>query len=618
MPDPSDPLKFYLQLISIISAVITITTVVVTRALPWVKAKLDSRSIRKRIGAELYPVGIIERALRYYVQPFCQDVDPTGGEDLRLVYGVKQKLFEVLDDVLYHSTEYRYLILLADSGMGKTTAMLNYYVRHIRRWWKKNKIVLIPLGIPDADKRITDIAEKQNTILFLDALDEDTLAVIDHAERIRLLLELTREFERVVISCRTQFFSKEEEIPKGTAILKIGVRDARESAEYFFHKVYIAPFSDKQVAKYLKQRYPIWRWQNRRRAKEVVKQIPDLAIRPMLLAHIDYLINAKREIRYTYEVYEEMVEAWLERERGFVQEKEDLRQFSELLAVDLYLKRTLRGAERIPKAELSDLAQQWHIQLDSWKLSGRSLLNRDAEGNYKFAHRSIMEYLFVKRFFDGDLRCLKCEWTDQMQKFLREMLENDIAQNGVLPFHNKESKLYKAPLTSESIELLRSVAERDLSSIDTVMAILAVILDPSGRRNVQTVLMKSTGALLRTTLDDQSMVRGAFHVVSSYPTNQAIPGERDLLIPLESFFRNDTHVGLNEVIGRTLATMRYLQDNCTSFLLVPVKRHETAVGLFVGKSPYKDAFSYTQLDALTKLMTAASMNFDKYSVRKSE
>jgi hypothetical protein len=60
--------------------------------------------------------------------------------------------------------------------------------------------------------------------------------------------------------------------------------------------------------------------------------------------------------------------------------------------------------------------------LPQWQLSGRSLLNRDAQGNYKFAHRSIMEYLFVKRLLQGHFDCSGFILTDQMKRFLIEII----------------------------------------------------------------------------------------------------------------------------------------------------------------------------------------------------
>jgi hypothetical protein len=145
----------------------------------------------------------------------------------------------------------------------------------------------------------------------------------------------------------------------------------------------------------------------------------------MLLAHIDDLIKTEREFRFPFELYEEMVEAWLEREKGFISETNKLREFSERLAVNLYLNSGKRKSEQVAKDELTDLAEQWNIRIDSWKLTGRSLLNR-AGDEYKFAHRSIMEYLYVKRFADGDKETVQKEWTDQMDKFLWEMIYKEV------------------------------------------------------------------------------------------------------------------------------------------------------------------------------------------------
>lgn len=412
------------QLASVTSASIALGTVLFTRLVPHAKAKIRSRTLQTRLGVGLYPLGNLERSLRYYIPPFCQDVDPAGGDEPRLVFGVKTSLFSTLDDILNRDTEFRYIMILADSGMGKTSALLNYYARHVKRFRRPYHIALIPLGIPDADKRIGAISDKENTVLFLDALDEDTLAIVDHSERVRMLLQLGHDFKRIVITCRTQFFARDEEIPKRTAILKVGARAAGESAEYLFHKIYLSPFSDKQVKQYIHRLYPVWQSTLRKRALKMARRIQHLSARPMLLAHIDDLIRGKRNAETAYALYQEMVEAWLKREEGFIKNTEDLREFSERLAVDIYMNRVARGAERVPVEELGLLATNWNIPLDDWKLSGRSLLNRDAEGNFKFAHRSIMEYLYVRQLLRGNLNCLQTEWTDQMQKFLNEALES--------------------------------------------------------------------------------------------------------------------------------------------------------------------------------------------------
>ncbi|MDZ7363377.1 MAG: DUF1566 domain-containing protein [candidate division KSB1 bacterium] len=151
----------------------------------------------------------------------------------------------------------------------------------------------------------------------------------------------------------------------------------------------------------------------------------------MLLAHIEALLQSGKDepIQYPFQLYEKLVEAWLEREKPFVKNKEDLRRFSENLAIDLYLKRESRQAERVAHTELVPLARSFGIALKDWQLRGRSLLNRDAGGNYKFAHRSIMEYLFVKRFVEDSKAILKTTWTDQVKRFLLEMIRHNWETN---------------------------------------------------------------------------------------------------------------------------------------------------------------------------------------------
>ncbi len=159
----------------------------------------------------------------------------------------------------------------------------------------------------------------------------------------------------------------------------------------------------------------------------MVKKVPQLSVRPVLLDHTKDLIRSNCEFKYSFELYEDMVDAWLNREEGVMMDvkKEPLRQLSELLAIELFVIRIHRGAERLPKNELTVMAKEWNIPLDDWQLTTRSLLNRDAFGNYKFAHRSIMESLIVKRFLDTPpAKRPKTSWTDQIYQFLEEIIRD--------------------------------------------------------------------------------------------------------------------------------------------------------------------------------------------------
>jgi len=386
----------------------------------------DRKTLHQRVGAELYDAEQIRRSTEFYVRPDCQSVDPAGTEDFRYNVAAREPLFDTMDRLLHNPSQYKFVILLADSGMGKTSFLLNYYAHHQRSRRNPFQLSLVPLNLPNSDELVKKTPEdrRPETALCLDALDEDRQAILDHRARLGALIELTRGFKTVIITCRSQFFPKEEEIPTETGVLKVGPIKAGEARDYYFHKLYLAPFTDEQVEKYLRRRFPVWRRQQREQAHDIVNKIPDLVARPMLLAHVPDLVDLNRKIDYSFQIYEAMIAAWLEREQGLVKDSAALRQFSELLAVDLFVNRGKRQMERIPRDELKPLADQFRIPLEEWQLSGRSLLNRDALGNYKFAHRSIMEYLFVRACLNGTESECPNPWTDLMKSFLLEMIRD--------------------------------------------------------------------------------------------------------------------------------------------------------------------------------------------------
>ena len=388
----------------------------------FLKEKNNQRILNKNFGSELFGKEVIQSSTYCYVEPNCTDIDPTREAEPKNLLMLEGNIFSLLDKYLLKETPKKdaihHILILADSGMGKTSFLLNYYAYNLKKSKRKRqRIALIPLGISNVEEYINKINDKENTIIFLDAFDEDTKAIKDHRERLKFLMEKCRQFKRIVITCRTQFFPTDEEIPKETGIIKVAPRKAGEKGIYIFNKLYLSPLSDSQVDEFLKKRFR-WCRKKRKKAKQLIQKIPNLKVRPMLLANIPDLIDREQEdIQYSCELYEIMIDNWFEREKRWVN-KENLRQFSEKLAFDLYVKREKRGTEKIPINELNELANEWNIHLDNWQITGRSLLNRDAEGNYKFAHRSIMEFLFVVHFFKIKLEERTFfKWTDQQKLF---------------------------------------------------------------------------------------------------------------------------------------------------------------------------------------------------------
>ena len=225
---------------------------------PVIRRWWDRRNLLELSG-DAYTVDDIQRYTRHYIEPDCQSVDPSGLEDFRAIVPTRVPLFSAMDRILRSPGTMRFLIVLADSGMGKTPFLLNYYARHRRRpWWQTSgvELKLVPLNQPDATEMIAAVpeADRKKTILFLDALDEDQKAIANHRDRLPELIQLSRKFRSVVITCRSQFFPKDEEIPTDTGMITTLPADG--SKKVSLQKLYLAPFTDQQVDAYLRRRYP--------------------------------------------------------------------------------------------------------------------------------------------------------------------------------------------------------------------------------------------------------------------------------------------------------------------------------------------------------------------------
>ncbi len=388
-------------------------------ALKWFISKLLFWNNRRRLSRDLHPFytkAEIDKATRYYIPTKYQDTAPSQADEpsRSFIDSPKAKLIPMMLKTAFQQDDSRYYLILADSGMGKTTFMMNLFLAYKNQWpWKqKHDIRLLPLGHPQTLAEVDKIDKPEHTILLLDALDEDVEAVKDYKKRLGEILDKTWKFREVVITCRTQFFPSEVEEPSKTGYFRYGT----DGGEHFFRKAYVSVFDDKDINRYLRKRFKFWEWKDRRKARRIVQKSPNLMVRPMLLSHIQDLVGEEREYEYTYQIYEVLIQKWVDREsnKPGIAEKYGSREnfqkllleFSQALAVDIYENRGKRDGrlsihkdEKIASFEglqLSDFEAVEENWGDSdWRT--RSLLNRNAEGFYKFSHKSILEYYLAMK-----------------------------------------------------------------------------------------------------------------------------------------------------------------------------------------------------------------------------
>ena len=389
-------------------------------SIEWIKPlwkKLNK--IWDQRGEEISEIGNVfgdPRLLaKYYVEPNCQHHNPADyDEDDGPRSYVKTPIFTTINEFLDKSTPLsdgrNQMFILADAGMGKTSLLLMLKLSQLLDFWPKGyDCLLLKLG-SDTLQRITDHKNKPKTVLLLDALDEDTEAHERIAERLEELLEASQNFRHVIITCRTQFFPKTDLDPFGRpGQVTVGT--------YTCPMLFVSLFNDRQVQEYLLRRFPN-PWHHgltRRKDPRIIKaetllgSMRSLKFRPLLLAHIEDLLDAELRTWDSYHIYEALVTAWLKREirkmKGQnlprIPAEQELWAACRVLAV--YMQSL--GQRELPEIELRQLIQRMpEVQnLELVDFGGRSLLNRNSKSDYRFAHYSIQEFLVVNALVSDTL-----------------------------------------------------------------------------------------------------------------------------------------------------------------------------------------------------------------------
>lgn len=192
----------------------------------------------------------------YFIEPMCQDVAPLRWGEAGPDFGVRQKLFKTLDKALADPASPRYLFLLGEAGMGKTTSLKLYHSHHLKRLRRDFEISLVSLRLPNSDERIAEIASKPKTILFLDGLDEDIRASVDYTGRLHCLLSATAEFRKVLITARTNFFREGGGGPFSSGAARIPANYQGEGTEIVARKIYLSPLTSKEMNRLIRKALP--------------------------------------------------------------------------------------------------------------------------------------------------------------------------------------------------------------------------------------------------------------------------------------------------------------------------------------------------------------------------
>jgi len=385
----------------------------------------------------------VKEKRKLFIETQWQSASPTRQDEPRSSrkYAAKEKLIPFFLDEAFNEkkSNEKYYLVLADSGMGKTTFLVNLFVRY-NSFFRMNRpyaIRYIPFASGDVFDNIRDIKRENaiDTILLLDAFDEyagllppDEPDGLSDDERFRKVLDelfdAVKDFRHVVITSRTQYFPGQEDDPYELNIPRYG-----ETGFHTLAKMYLSPFDTSEIESYLNRKYGVFCWRKKKRASEIVYNSQNLMVRPMLLSHIGDFVESGKHFSNTYQIYQELIEAWIERECrkrehkkvNREQLKENLQKYSRLVALRIYEKWKETNALYLSREDALDAGVE--TGLKDYQITGQSLLTRDGAHKWKFAHKSILEFFVAKEALENPDFAWNLDFSgmDMTRLFCREL-----------------------------------------------------------------------------------------------------------------------------------------------------------------------------------------------------
>jgi len=389
---------------------------------------------------------------RYYVSLHCTDQ-----------YNKTWLLDDLLNQFLANY-EQSFLALLGDFGTGKSSFSLHYFIQQARRYLQ-DSTQRIPLfiSLKDYPKRfeLAEFLEKEffqrlhlpfhakalqtlvlqgRFLFFFDGFDE-MVSMASEQETIDNFRTITRlSFEnlqlltqknqvasnKLFLTCRGHYFltnTQEQYILK--ADKTVLYRKYATKTQYQISRIAIQEFKQEQIEQYIRKNTDSE--ENTQKFIKIIEttyNLDELSSRPLLLSIIIKtfpLLKDKLEINAA-DLYRVYTSEWIERDdwRSCLT-IEGKRQTMWSLAIKMYQK---GGDFSLHYSELDQPNQEYfktgkYNSLDKdyfiYETTNCSFLNRTSKGEYKFIHKSFMEYFLAEYLFFYEIK-------KDFRKMLKELL----------------------------------------------------------------------------------------------------------------------------------------------------------------------------------------------------
>ncbi len=363
-----------------------------------------------------------------------------------------------------------HISLLGDFGSGKTwfcrhfayKKLFNGYLKNpirerlpllitLRRFAKAmtaeqliNQVLLEQYNLPfvgGAFELFLALNRRGKLLLILDGFDEMARQV-DYdtvIKNFRELANLVNDNSKVILTSRTEFFRGEPEQEK---VFSSGTRDSSpiDFTSSAFEIVYLEPFNDEQIREVIRRRRKDGKNDGDTIADLILndENLAEMAKKPVLIElllaaldeEVDPSVLKKPAHVYLYATNGLLLRN-IETERTFTSTADKLYFLCEL-AWEMVSSENLRiHFKDIPKRINDFFGDKIDEpgELDNWDfdLRNQTLLHRNSEGYYEFAHKSLAEF-FIALKFTAELGCLADEFRSTYKESQTEVCEIPIIE----------------------------------------------------------------------------------------------------------------------------------------------------------------------------------------------
>ena len=309
----------------------------------------------------------------------------------------KGKIDKLLAKLLLKKHRVRTVLVLGESGVGKSFLCIKTHHRLIfRSVLRRHYIKRVNAAMLENFNELEDCPDADKTILFLDGLDEyhQFLKPHDQQEIKDLYYNLHKvlsKYARVVIFARSNYYNANKEHVDWVCY-QLAECDMKKVV-----KVTLTGLADQQIEEYLKRNLKLKK-DKIEKCIRLVHSSREILSRPVFLHFLEILPEG---INYSnsYNVYEEIVEGWMQREKDKSVSSSNpidkidwgkfFNQLTERYFFDLFAGHTTVYFH--PKEILSP-----QLGIDIPDLGSRALLRYDSKHGYYCIHRSFFEFNYVR------------------------------------------------------------------------------------------------------------------------------------------------------------------------------------------------------------------------------